>query len=339
MKIYLPHVPEVPDQFNYVDAFRRLIEIQRDPRRFTAVDDPSEADLILFTECHEIRSDWRLRAITHSEVARSYPDRIAVYDSRDRPWCSLPGIYVNMPRNAFNSRWQVAGSYWHSDDPAWRVDVEVSQERKYLFSFVGSPTHRCRKAIFALARERSFVERVDGFTFRDSSSYRFDERRKRFAEVLLESSFVLCPRGAGTSSFRLYEVLAAGRVPVIIADDWVPPQGPDWNSFAIRWPESQIEELPGELQRREGQATDMGLRARRAFETWFASDTAFTNEVDALVALLAHSPRREFPAGGIRDAQFYKVLGAELVRSPRRSLAKSHVAKSLYRAAIGRRRH
>ena len=332
-KVYLAHVPQVPEEQNYVSAFRRQLNSQRDPRRFVEVEDPAQADLILFTECHQLPSDWRLRAISRSELARSYPDRIVVYNQRDRPWCSLPGIYVNMPRHTFRHQWQVAGSYWHVQDPAQRLDPEFGAEPRYLYTFVGgASSQRSRLAIFRLPpSSRSHVELVEDFAFTNA------ERMRRFAEVLFESAFVLCPRGLGTSTYRLFEVLAAARVPVILSDDWVPPKGPDWDSFSIRWPEARIPELPAELERRQAEAPVMGLRARQAFDEWFAFDVALTRQMSELASLLDRPRPREFPSAGFRDAQFLRAAGAEVTGSARSALARSRLAKSAYRALRSRR--
>jgi hypothetical protein len=167
--------------------------------------------------------------------------------------------------------------------------------------------------------------------FTDSS------RMKRFAEVIFESSFVLCPRGMGTSTYRLFEVLAAGRAPIIISDDWVAPNGPDWDSFSIRWPESQISELPVELARRQGEASVMGIKARQAFDDWFATDVSLTRQMSELASLLDRSARPDFPSSGFRDAQFLRSAKAELVGSGRSALARSRMAKSAYRAFRSRR--
>lgn len=63
-----------------------------------------------------------------------------------------------------------------------------------------------------------------------------------FSESILNSKFVLCPRGGGLSSHRLYEVLAAGRIPIIYSDRLVLPleDSISWDSFSIRVPECDI---------------------------------------------------------------------------------------------------
>ena len=51
---------------------------------------------------------------------------------------------------------------------------------------------------------------------------------------------VLCCRGAGNFSYRLYEVLSCGRIPVIIDTDILLPCDNviDWNKFIITTPEN-----------------------------------------------------------------------------------------------------
>src|ERR1041385_4875007 len=43
---------------------------------------------------------------------------------------------------------------------------------------------------------------------------------------------------------------AAGRVPVVISDPWVPPRGPDWDALPIRWPEGRTDGLVEALEAR-----------------------------------------------------------------------------------------
>src|SRR5262249_46832065 len=133
---------------------------------------------------------------------------------------------------------------------------DLPADDNFLFTFVGTPaapvSHvRCREAIYALHHPRSYIERVTGFVFFDPTSADFIARKQHFAEIMARSKFVLCPRGLATSSIRLYETLANRRVPVILADAWVPPNGPRWEQFTIRWPEGRVAELPAYLESRE----------------------------------------------------------------------------------------
>ncbi len=290
-----------------VPELSRKLLSQREPKPHREVNDPSDADVVLFVDCHMHPKDWRLHGLTSSLVARQYPHKVAVYDERDMPWCRFPGIYVSMPSSSFVPRWQVPGSYWHVESLPLRLgNNPASVEPDLLFSFVGTRTHSCRDAILALPVTRAHIEEVRGFMFWDSSSAHFEERRRKFAEITLRSKFVLCPRGHGTASIRLFEVLSAGRVPVIVADEWVPPRGPKWDDFAIRWPSSKISELPSMLQQIEHQAASMGALALDAYDSWFASDIAITRQLDQLKALVQVTDRSQFPRFGYRNAQYLR---------------------------------
>ncbi len=236
-----------------------------------------------------------------------------MHNERDDPWCRYPGIYASMPARSFRRAWQVAGSYRRFNDPAHLVEPSrVRSDPDLLYSFVGSPTHACRKALLDLTGPRSHVEVVEGFLFWDPSSRDFELRRRRFAEILLRSTFVLCPRGNGTASIRLFETLAAGRVPVILADSWVPPAGPDWESFSLRWPEDDAARLPRALEALEAQAGEMGMRARAAYESFFAPDVVLARQLSQLEALVVTARPGRFPSGGYHNAQYLHLRAREL---------------------------
>ncbi len=84
------------------------------------------------------------------------------------------------------------------------------------------------------------------------------------------SKFVLCPRGRATVSIRLFETMELGRVPVILSDEWVPPDGPDWPGCSLRVPERRVGGLPALLRSCEPNAEEMGRQARAAWEQWFS---------------------------------------------------------------------
>lgn len=70
-----------------------------------------------------------------------------------------------------------------------------------------------------------------------------DEEQMRARQVLLanirESDYVLCARGLGNFSFRFYEILCSGRIPIFVNTDCVLPfqEQLDWKSFCV-WVEA-----------------------------------------------------------------------------------------------------
>jgi hypothetical protein len=270
------------------------------------VDSPEQADAILFTQCHMFPADWRLRVIRAHPLVREFRHKVLLYNELDVPWCGLPGVYVNMPARHFRPGFQRAWGYFvpaPGDPPG---------ERDLLFSFIGSDTTPIRGPLFDLRHPQAIVERVEGFQFWDPGSERFAERRRHFTEILGRSRFVLCPRGNGVSSVRLYEALAAGAVPVIIADQWSPPPGPDWERCVLRWPEGRVDGVIELLERRAGEWPAMSAAARRAYEDYFAPGVYFHRVAGLCAELLEQRATITFPRSGVIDRRYGELMLASV---------------------------
>jgi hypothetical protein len=275
-----------------VASIRRLAHADR-VGRHTVVEDPDAADLVLLCDSH-LFDDWNMRRMRAHPLTRHHGDKTYIYCERDDPFCVLPGLYVSMPGRDFDPRFQVACPYQRTEDPRDPGPSDAASEPDLLFSFIGGRTHRCRDPLFDLRDPEAVVEFPAGFVFYDPSSTDFAARRNHFVATVRRSRFVLCPRGQGTSSIRLYETLAAGRVPVIIADDWVPPSGIDWPAVSIRWPEGVTTGLADHLRSRADEAAAMGRSGRRAYETVLAEEVAFDSLVQRLEPLVASGAAGRF---------------------------------------------
>lgn len=269
-------------------------------------DSPELADIILFTQCHMLGRDWRLKTIRRHPLRRAFPEKVMIYNESDRPWCALPGVYVNMPKRYFVAEHQRSWGYFV---PA---QTTTNDAPDLLFSFIGSDTSPCRRDLFALRHPHAIVEEIRGFRFWDASSEAFEERRARFRSTLARSRFVLCPRGNGTSSVRLYEVLAAGAVPVIISDDWTPPSGPPWEKFSIRWPEGRMDGFTEMLEARDGEWEEMSKEARRAHDQYFAPEVYFHHVAELCADLRRSGSTTTFPATGVIDRNFATLAAADV---------------------------
>jgi hypothetical protein len=102
----------------------------------------------------------------------------------------------------------------------------------------------------------------------------------RYVEIARRSQFILCPRGLAPSSIRLFETMCMGRVPVILADEWVRPEGPQWDAFTIQIPERDARSVPDILEEKEAAAYEMGLIARAEWEKYFSPDVVFHRVVE-----------------------------------------------------------
>jgi hypothetical protein len=294
-----------------VEAFRSMLQSDSDA---VVLANPEEADVILFVQAHMVsQRDVTLRTIVDHPLRKRFADRCLVYDERDRPWSALPGLYVSMPRPAHNRNREAPVPYYGAV-PEGLLGVRESKP-DLLFSFMGSRTHPCRNPLYGLKHPRGLVRDTTGFVFWDVSARNFADHRLAFVEAIGRSKFVLCPRGHGTSSIRSYEVLAAGRVPVIISDEWVQPARIDWESCSIRWPERDVEGLLEFLEECEDDYDELSRAAAQEFDghctqvakaRWFRDD---------LLRIKAQNSNTRFEQR--RDFQYYNLKGRAVARRAR----------------------
>jgi hypothetical protein len=64
--------------------------------------------------------------------------------------------------------------------------------------------------------------------------------------------------------------MAMGVCPVIVADGYIPPEGPDWDRCALFVRESDIARVVEIARRHAGEAEERGRRAREAYEAFFS---------------------------------------------------------------------
>ena len=97
--------------------------------------------------------------------------------------------------------------------------------------------------------------------------------------------------------------MKAGRVPVIISDQWVPPKGPAWETFSIRVKENQVSRIPALLEQCELEAEAMGRGARVIWEEWFSKETVYHRIVEWCLSL-----KRQPQRSSISDVTPYVQL-------------------------------
>ncbi len=121
-------------------------------------------------------------------------------------------------------------------------DLIPNKEKTIFASFVGSRnTHPIRMDMCNHLSEKDGYEISAGNW---STTVPIDNF-KRFIDITCASKFGLAPRGYGKSSFRLYEILQLGTVPVYISDihylPWMDEL--DWNDFCVPINEDEIDQI------------------------------------------------------------------------------------------------
>jgi hypothetical protein len=257
--------------------------------RYALVNDAETADLAVVLEPVSFKTAAYRNVLRGMDLVRNYPGKILTINYDDAPLAFLPGIYSAMPAKRFEPRFTIAGGYLVDSPNQFVRQSRVSTDfvAEYLFTFRG--------ALSSPVRHRMFRERLilaagswqSKLTAIDAWFNHSDQQKRDYVEEIRRSQFVLCPRGQGTVSFRLFEVMELGRVPVIIADEWVEPTGPRWPEFSIRVRESEVRSIPSILIDRESEFPAMAQKAREAWEEFFAPEVRLSWMLDQLIELRA----------------------------------------------------
>ena len=258
------------------ELFRLSVELSSSSKH-QLTSDPEEADLILF--CDEGPKPY-LRAIRCSPTYRRYWRKCFVFDSEDSPIAFLPGVYASIEKKWHNRNWTRSGFYSHIAERSRFDFLPFEENAKWLYSFAGSCCHHpVREALKQIKDPRFHLMDTSGKLI---YIYRQDDQEDvaAYKETVRDSKFVLCPRGVGTSSIRLFETMRMGRVPVILSDDWVPPEGPMWEKFSVRIAEANALKVPSLLAALEPCAPEMAAIARAQWEQWFGEVVLFETAVD-----------------------------------------------------------
>lgn len=268
----------------------------------TMVDSRFAADLIIFPKADKEQPDAtdRLRDFRPRELVRT-----CVYSQLDEPFPWAPGMYASVPagysRGGFVGGFYVAHHHYVEGGLGGDLDSARATAPDLLWSFVGTAANDpVRGALFGIEDDRAFVEDTKAWSERIRWRWRSDhkdEAREAFssyAQLLGRSQFVLCPRGRGAGSIRLFEAMQVGRAPVIVSDDWLPPPFVDWDSCTVRVAERDVQNIPEILREREAEAVSLGERARASWEKWFAPERQLSTLVHGCILARETAPNRSY---------------------------------------------
>lgn len=262
------------------------------------VADPERADLVLFVETSDAAGPY-FEATRRHPVYRAHREKSYLFCSTDRIVPFLPGVFASVERRWAWSAWTRSGHYLGvREGDGMRYDA--ASRSSLLFSFIGSAAaHPVRRAILDLPADDALLidsaRETEEVARGEHPALAPEEFRGRYTRSIEDSAFVLCPRGGGTASFRLFEAMMLGRAPVIVSDQWVAPIGPDWPSFSLRVRESDVDRIPAILRAHAGRAEEMGQAARAAWVEWFAPEVGFHRVVESCLELVAVRSRRSGP--------------------------------------------
>jgi hypothetical protein len=164
-----------------------------------------------------------------------------------------------------------------------RRDIMTCQRRPLLLYFSGHLLSRPRRLLQTLHNGKDILIGTPRDMIQYASMWRNDtdtpnESDSYFA-LALASSFCAIPRGqAALGSSRLLEMMSAGCIPVLLADDWVLPSrlAIPWNDIAIHVPEREVLHTVSTFLRNisEAQQCTMRMRMIQVYDDYLSTERA-----------------------------------------------------------------
>ena len=164
----------------------------------------------------------------------------------------------------------------------WSGFKSFEDPQKMMFcSFVGSVTHDVRrKMLQVLDNQQGYLLRA--YHWQQSVP---EDQQKLFKTAMEHSRFTLCPRGYGSTSYRLYESMQLGSIPVYISDKLLLPWSDElnWDDFCVLVHPSNLDKLDSKLKNyTEAQVRKMQLKLQEVYPLYFTIPAAYNQIIKRL---------------------------------------------------------
>jgi hypothetical protein len=138
---------------------------------------------------------------------------------------------------------------------------------------VGHPRTRALREIERDRRlDSNYVLRQAFWAGGLGNSPSLSQAREEYVRNMLDSDYVVCTRGSGNFSYRLYETLCMGRIPVFVDTDCVLPLDfdVDWHEHCVWVDEAEIDRIGDRILELHGSLDDSEFeeRQRACRELW-----------------------------------------------------------------------
>ena len=144
----------------------------------------------------------------------------------------------------------------------------LTSKKDLLYSFIGGYNKNwyltdIRKRIYSLKHPKNalvkptgewhfeklvYHKQVRNINISEKDTNKHNNNTRMYNLVLLKSRYSLCPSGSGPNSIRLWESLAVGSIPIILADTLELPEHKLWSKAVIRLKENNINNLSNILK-------------------------------------------------------------------------------------------
>lgn len=310
MKIFLKDEFEKDYANDSPLADKAVNEISKSSRErlFNIVSSQEDADIIVLLESSTFRCQRDIAYYKSIIGHWSGQQKVFVINYEDHPCGAIPGLYTSLEFKNYNpiihKSWPHLISYNTHLDTYTTSDVS----RKLLFSFTGSCSHPLRRTIFN--HFANFTGDVKITEIRKWYNHS-EKEKKSYVEDILSSYFVLCPRGLASYSHRILETLSLGRVPVIIADNWVPFDISE-KDYYVQIPECDVLEIYEILWNKLKRYDELRVNGEIVYRKYFAAGDRYTIALNQVVVLSNQLPmqiNREYLMGRLQSRNFHRTNG------------------------------
>jgi len=219
-----------------------------------------------------------------------------VWDWGDRPTGRQKGLYASLNRRIYDSSRH--RTFVYPIDFNERITEYPTDLATLDYGFLGGMTAGVRSRIFHyFSQDNKASNTLFKCQGADWGKYfrRNDEAdiiKDEYVEFLKRTKFILCPRGYGVGTIRLFETMKAGRVPIVISDDYILPEGPEWSSFALFVREREIHRIPDLVRDNLHQWQRLAQFARREWQRFYSPDFILDHLVSTILEIQESLPER-----------------------------------------------
>jgi hypothetical protein len=177
----------------------------------------------------------------------------------------------------------------------WKNWVKLGAYHSLMLLTTGTPDvspykgENMRVKLLKKLRASSDIE--TNFLIRDRSVFLLKgyeqtklERRKEYVNNLLESDYILCCRGSGNYSYRIYETLCMGRIPIFVNTNCSLPYEflIDWKNYCVWIEEHEIEQISSKVLDFHNSLSsqdfvDLQYKCRELWVKWLSPEGFFSN--------------------------------------------------------------
>jgi hypothetical protein len=153
--------------------------------------------------------------------------------------------------------------------------------------FCGDSNRPIRKEALAVLKKNEFpLQHDEVFSFYQNPSVDKVKGREKFINNLQNNIFILCPRGCGNFSYRFYETMCFGRIPIFINTDCILPFDNliDYKNEIVFVEKCELNNLPDKIKE-YCKKFELLERQKRCREIWknYLSPTGFINNLPSLI--------------------------------------------------------